>query len=553
MSKKTRITAALFLSALCYLYFSVSSELYMSSDNIMVAVVTNGLFGNANPFCQYLHPLLCLIIRGLSMLIPSADAFTVIKDLIIFGELALVFYLLTAPLAHTGRRWNVEHYLILAVAIMADIFLSMGIKLWRANYTITAGSFAATGIALLLSGKRYSHPGWCVAGTVYVAMAFMLRKECGLLTLPFFMLHIAVDILAASDRREELRALSRAVLPTFAIVVLLLGSQALFYSREPYATAQRYNDYRTICVDYPMKGWFSTDYPDNATYLAATNWTFIDTAHLNADALEAVAKAGARNAHEMTGSGIHNALIEMRRIAFKTDVYMMVGVGLALLMAFWNVITARGWRKAEAFLAVLGAFIILLYFTIRGRAPLRVWQPVMFAALVVETLVYIDAWRSNTANPLFMLAVAVLLYFSAGQVIAHAKLHAPVTAFTARVGADDSEYRTDNLYIWPNWHATIPEYFGNQNKLPTQRVLEHNIAAGDWTYGQPFYNDFLARIGAPNPALELVEGRAYVMEGNKEIIEGYLQQYYGKDIMLAATGNVIDEREAYRVDRGQEQ
>ena len=65
----------------------------MSSDNIMVAVVTNGLFGNANPFCQYLHPLLCLIIRGLSMLIPSADAFTVIKDLIIFGELALVFYL----------------------------------------------------------------------------------------------------------------------------------------------------------------------------------------------------------------------------------------------------------------------------------------------------------------------------------------------------------------------------------------------------------------------------------------------------------------------------
>lgn len=553
MSKRARITAAILLSTLCYFYFSVSSELYLSSDDVLIAVVTNGLFDSADPFCQYQHPLLCLIIRGLSILFPSADAFTLIKHIFIFGELALVFYLLTTPLEHTGRRWNVEHYLILAVAIMADIYLSMGIKLWQANYTITAGSFAATGIALLLSGKRYSHPKWCVAGTVYVAMAFMLRRECGLLALPFPALHIAMDMLASSDRRMELRALIHAILPTFVVVVLLLGSQALFYSREPYATAQRYNDYRTICVDYPMKGANSENYPVKADYQAATNWYFFDTANMTDDTFKAVAESGSTNRYGLTVHGVTLAIKEMKDIAFHTDVYMMVGVILVMFLMVVNAV-AGGWRrKIEAVLAVSGAFIILLYFTIRGRAPLRVWQPVMLATLVVEALVYIDGWRAKTANYLCMLAVAVLLYFSAGQVIAHTSFHAPVTALTARSGADESKYEQtfDGIYIWSSWHGTVIRQFANQNKLPTQRFLEHNIAAGDWTYGQPYYNDYLERIGAANPATALLEGRAYVMS-NSDIIENYLQEYYGEDIRLAPTGIVINETEAYRVERGSE-
>jgi len=177
MSKKARIFSAFAISALCYFYFTISSELYLSSDNVMVAIVTNGLF-NTNPFCQYLHPLLCLLIRGVAMLVPSADAFTVLKDAFIFGELVLVFY---------------------------------------------------------------------------------------------------------------------------------------------------------------------------------------------------------------------------------------------------------------------------------------------------------------------MLVVAVLLYYSAGQVIAHAKLHAPITAWTSRIGEDESKYEDtfDGIYIWPSWHGAVPRQFAVQNKLPTKRVVEHIIAAGDWTYGQP--------------------------------------------------------------------
>lgn len=550
MKRRTRIIAALAISLACYGYFTISSELYLSSDNVMVAVVTNGLLGT-DPFCQYLHPLLCLLIRGLSVLLPTADAFTVLKDLFIFGELALLFYALTAyldtpPLREKGiKQWRAEHFLILALAIMVDIFLSMGINLWRANYTITTGSFAATGLALFFAGRQFKHRWWRVFGITYIAVAFMFRKECGLLTVPFFALHITVDFIASPDRRTEWRS----VILVMIIVALLLTSQALFFAREPYATAQRYNDKRTTCVDFPMKSWGDTDYPDKATYQAATNWTFFDTENMTAETFEAVAKAGSRNQYDLNRSGIRSALYEMRRVAFRTDVYMAVAVALALLLALLNLILGKGWRRVESVLAVLGAVLILFYFTIRGRAPLRVWQPVVFAALVVEVMVYVDHWKASALHIVSMLLIAVLLYYSAGQVIAHSSFHDPVTAWTSRTGADDSEYRDDRLYIWPNWHGTIPQFFANQNQLPTQHVLDHNIAAGDWTYGQPFYNDFLERIGATNPAAELVEGRAYVMSGTRGIVEAYLKAHYGADIQLTPTGIVIDEREAYRVER----
>ena len=551
MSKKVRIISAIVLSLACYFYFAVSSQLYLSSDNFMVAVVTNGLFGDNN-FCQYLHPLLCLIIRALALLFPTADAFTVLKDAFIFGELALVFYLLTAPL-EKRKAWHIESYLCLAVAIMAVVFLSMGINLWWANYTIPAGSFVATGMALVFAGKRYRHPRWLFLGAVYAAIGFMLRKECGLLVVPFAALHVGADFLVSSDRRDEMHDFTRYILPSVIIVALLLGSQALFNSFEPYATAARYNDNRTVCVDFPMKSWAETDYPDQATYLAATDWTFFDTDNMTADVFEAVANAGTRSEYALNSRGIRSALYEMRRVAFRTDVYMAVIVVLVILLAVWNTVFSHGlWRRLEAVAAIVGAFVILFYFTMRGRAPLRIWQPVMFATVVIQALLFIDNWSSKTGNLLFTLLIGILLYYSAGQVIAHASFHAPVTAWNSRVGADDSEYRFDALYIWPNWHATIPEYFRDQDKLPTRRVLENNIAAGDWTYGQPFYNVFLARIGASNPALELVEGRAYVMEGNAKIIEGYLQECYGADIRLETAGFEIDEREAYRVVRGEE-
>ena len=67
---------------------------------------------------------------------------------------------------------------------------------------------------------------------------------------------------------------------------------------------------------------------------------------------------------------------------------------------------------------------------------------------------------SSLANPIFLLLISAVLYFSIGQVIATGTLHAPITAFTARINVDESEYdqtlEDDSLYIWPSfWQNSL--------------------------------------------------------------------------------------------------
>ena len=109
--------------------------------------------------------------------------------------------------------------------------------------------------------------------------------------------------------------------------------------------------------------------------------------------------------------------------------------------------------------------------------------------------------------------------------------------------------RGDDLYIWPNWHAAVPKHFGQQGKLPTLRVLEHNIPLGDWSSGQPYYTEFLSRIGHPNPIRDLAEKpNVYIMTDSGFILS-FLRLHYGEDIELVPAGEV-DGTTAFRVERG---
>ena len=182
----------------------------------------------------------------------------------------------------------------------------------------------------------------------------------------------------------------------------------------------------------------------------------------------------------------------------------------------------------------------------------------LFGTLFVEVSLLLTGRirEAGTAGDLFLLLAVILLYWSAGQVIAHTEFHEPLSALNARTGADDSAYdRTfheDDLYIWPAWHSSVPKFFGKQGKLPTLRVLEHNIPLGDWTSGQPYYTEFLKRIGHPNPIRDLTEKpNVYIMSDSGYILS-FLRRHYGEDITLVPAGE-INGVTAYRVERKTDQ
>lgn len=542
---------SIILTEVYYYLFLISHPLYMHSDNWEVAVVTAGYYGNN--YCQYIHPLLCFIIKGVGEVLSSADVFTLLTHLAIGIGIALILYLLLTHFSEILVK-KLPDYLILAVILLALFFFTNELRIWNANYNIQTGAVIFFGLIILYCSLYQVRSGWWIlAGTALLAFGFMLRVAVTFLFLPYIGLEIITYLLEGRSRQKIIHH----IFPVVLVITTLFAVRFAFLSANN-TRSEAYNQYRTIMVDYPVKSWHELENPDfsEIDYQAASNWFFADTENMNTELLEKMAAAGQKNAYSFLD--IHKILAKMWRTSVKTDVYMALFLVEIALLAIWNILTCKSkWRKAETILSVIGSFVILYYFTFRGRAPLRVWQPVLFAAGTVLISAALQdkkaSGKAKTTNEILLLSLFALLWFGAGQMIAHAEFMKPQNVLTARKDIDDSFYEEtfeeDAVYIWPNWHATIPKHFMNLGKLPTQRVLDHNIAAGDWTYGQDYYIEHLNRIGVPNPAKALLfRDNTYLMEGNDQIIVDYLSEHYGKKVQLVEVG-AIDTLTIYRISR----
>ncbi len=558
MKRKTRLLVAFAVAFLCCLHSVLSGQLYFSSDNFDISLILNGYY--STPLSQYQHPLLCFILHAFSMILPFADSFMLAIHIGVFFELVVFFYIMAnRPMRKSLSKWLLMDYLCFSLALLSVVILSTGFKVWYVNYTITTASFVAIGIMILAKAKakRKSY-WWIIIGTGFISLGFMFRKESALLFVPFAVLIAVTDYLSAKDRKEEMKSLKRYVLPTSMIVCLLFGIQMIINAIEPFSSADRYNKARTAVVDYPMQSWNTISNQDKVSkndYNAAINWLFCDTEIMNTDLIEKIAEVGSKKEYEYSWNGFRKALSEMWKKAGKTDVYISLVLLLIFMMTIRNILSERSiWRIMASILAVVGGFIILLYYTFAGRAPLRIWEPVLFAMVTTEILIMTNGrsrWPA-TAHTVFLLIISVVLYYGAGQVIAHTEFKTPQLAINSKFNTFEEPYgfSEDSLYIWPNWHATIPEYAEKTGKLPSQNVINHNIALGDWTSGQPYYTGFLKRIGHENPIRDLVEmDNVYIMS-NDDYIMDFLRKHYGDNINLAKTGE-INGVVAYRVDKTQ--
>ena len=564
------VIGALFITFALYFIFSVSGWIYTFTDNITVAVVTAGYYGDNN-MCQYLHPLFCLIIKALNPILPTADVFAVLMHaFLLLGIYCVSYASIETAFRKPIRNWSVEDCISRALLLLAIAYYTLGLKLFGINYTVQTGAIIASGVIVLFYAVRLNKgKSWIIAGTVMIFGGFLGRVEACLLFLPFIALELLTEFVRNKERLSRIRKTAGYILPSIIVIAVLLGSKAMFLSVEPYRSDAEYNKYRTITGDYPMETYGVTykDWEgiDREIYHEVIHWDLADTDKINADTLRKIAEVGSRNDYPATREGLKRTLQEMKRKAATVDVHVMTLTALAIFMTLWCVIAVKNvWLKLEALCSFGGGFIILFYFTFRGRALLRVWQCVLIAALTIQILIMIkDGMEENreghkskvyrAAAVIFRLFLCVVLYFGIGQVMAHSSVHTPTTPLTAKIGADDSLYEQtftdDSLYIWPWWHAAVPDYFARQDKLPTRRVIEHNIGMGDWVYEQIYFRDFLGRIDAQNPAMALLDRpNTYLVEGMEEDFLKYMRHHYGEDIGLEYV-NEIDGHKVYRLIR----
>ena len=633
---------SLFFALSCYAGFMFFNPLYISTDNIGVAVVTEGYYGENN-FCQYIHPLLCLIIKWLTPLFPTADVFTLLVHIAVFCSIALLFDLFAVS-AFTGsgqknlttftdsslyhprasssgffRGSGVREISIALTTGMSILLFSSGITVWNANYTIQTAAIVLAGLLILFTSMRQKRSlAWLFAGTLIISFGFMLRIESALLFLPFIALEVLSGFFSAeknpgllsvpsvngnedtapvsrlsfwtrfsradqADSTEQAdrgagradstgwidRGAGRAVstnrgagqsgaagyilfLPAAVIIFLLLASRFAFNLQEPYKTAGRYNAARTAAVDFPMKSWnaeieaASSGHFSKTDYEAVTNWCFFDTEFMDVDMLESVVNTGRRNDYSLTRKGMSELLGEMKWTLLHSSLYMVILIGLSTVLAFRNLICCPWPRKAETVLSILGVFIILAYFTFRGRAPMRVWESVIFAMDFVLFMAATDRTEhtKKNVNTVCFFLMFILLWFSTGQLLAYAEFHKPQPVWVSRIPEEggpfaitvSKEAGKDSLFIWPNWHTYLPKYAEDMGKLPSGELIRHNIALGDWVYGQPYFTEFLGNINAQNPARALLERPNTYLMGDyaSGLVLDYFHEHYGAEIDMQA-------------------
>ena len=375
------------------------------------------------------------------------------------------------------------------------------------------------------------------------------------------------------------------------IIFLLLATRFAFNLQEPYKTAGRYNAARTAAVDFPMKSWnaeieaASSGHFSKTDYEAVTNWCFFDTEFMDVDMLESVVNTGRRNDYSLTRKGMSELLGEMKWTLLHSSLYMVILIGLSTVLAFRNLICCPWPRKAETVLSILGVFIILAYFTFRGRAPMRVWESVIFAMDFVLFMAAIDRTEYNRSgqsgteynksdhnrmkcnrleynkknvNTVCFFLMFILLWFSTGQLLAYSEFHKPQPVWVSRIPEEggpfaitvSKEAGKDSLFIWPNWHTYLPKYAEETGKLPSRELIRHNIALGDWVYGQPYFTEFLGNINAQNPARALLERPNTYLMGDyaSGLVLDYFHEHYGAEIDMQAATDIgkINNVMAYR-------
>ena len=99
----------------------------------------------------------------------------------------------------------------------------------------------------------------------------------------------------------------------------------------------------------------------------------------------------------------------------------------------------------------------------------------------------------------------------------------PQTILGVSRNADENRwedtYQDGEIYVWERIaYIFYPmENFRAQGKLMTEKFMEHNICAGLWIYHQVYFQNYLNRLGIPNPARALLEREnTYYVAENEE-------------------------------------
>lgn len=531
-----RLVAAVLLNAvLLVLLLSCFTPRFETNDEVLMSKFVDGQMGEKSAYIPFINILLGFFLKMLYTLAgESLNWYSI-------SQYALMFCGFTAMTWVLLRRFRP----LAAMGMAAVILMTVGVNsyLYPAFSKVSAVA-AAGGLSLMLYAgeKEQGKARTMILGFVMAVLGYLWRFEeffgVAALLAPVG-LTAMMGILEKSKgellklRMRKTFAYARPFLLLLVTVLLLFGFDRFMWTRGDYAYFTRYNDTRSMLVDYGelpdyeqmQEVYDALDMDENAVYFLK-NWSFYDTEKFSLEQIEAVLEArnqqtAQRSAGECLGIFLDEAVPGLAKtLAFFAP---------ALMLMLWLSCGRRGLRHWLGLLLSLGFFgIIYLLMIYQNRYLANRMDMGLLLALALVMSFMMDGEKLKR-DVLLCCILAALAAFTGLY------MNKNVCLYSGQYAVEDKSSQKaavellledeEHLYLCKVW-SIDHEIYGPLETAPAG-FADKIVLLGGWSLYHPSIEHVLEKWGIENPYPDMIDDpQVLLIDKDIERTVEYLQKYY---------------------------
>lgn len=537
--------AAVFASCAVLLlwFFQTALKLWENTDDFYISCVTNSVYAEDN-YCYFISPVIAWLVKLIDAVLPMADGRIVLNEIFVLAGLWCVFHILS-------RSFSLGSSVTTLLLVMA---INNKLNLLHQPFTAMTSEFFCFGFFILYAiysgkaGKWFS-----VIGTVLLAFSCMGRPGSFLLGIPFALLILLADrVSEKKDGVKKTASIIKLLLPAVIICVILSGVKLIVDTGEKYGPGVLFSEERGQLVDYPKKSYdecrdaFEKEGVSENDYEAVKTMILADTDAVSFDYLRKINDISSLSLREklpaVAGFG-KDKLLGCINYSLVLQLIAMAIVVLTVLLS-----EAEAIRKWEVVFACAGAVLIFVFFIFLGHMRDYVTQALVFGLWLVLLAVFLNnevsfRYGGSLKKIAFCAAVILEIFLYPGVRFfpENSALFARDTEIAGFAETDSSE---ESVYIWGvyDFSKNINKSdFVEKGKLLSEKFISHNLVDGDWMYSQPYYLDYLRRIGMEKPMKALIdrEQTYYVAKEDRcALVLNYLREHFDTTVTADSVGEI---------------
>lgn len=531
-----RLAAALLLNVLfLLLMLSCFTPRFETNDEVLMSKFVDGQMAEKSAYIPFINIVLGFFLKlEYSLLGESLNWYSI-------SQYALMFCGFTAMTWVLLRRFRP----LAAMGMTAVILMTVGVNsyLYPAFSKVSAVA-AAGGLSLMLYAgeKEQGKARTMILGFVMAVLGYLWRFEeffgVAALLAPVG-LTAMMGILEKSKgellklRMRKTFAYARPFLLLLVMVLLLFGFDRFMWTRGDYAYFTRYNDTRSMLVDYGelpdyeqmQEVYDALDMDENAVYFLK-NWNFYDTEKFPLEQMEAVLAA-------------RDSWMSQKSPGECLGVFLDEAVpGLAKTLAFFA-----------------PALMLMLWLSCGGRS-LRHWLGLLlslgFFGIIYLLMIYQNRYLANRMDMGLLLALALVMSFmmdgeklkrdvllccilAALAAFTGLYMNKNVCLYSGQYAVEDKSSQKaavellledeEHLYLCKVW-SIDHEIYGPLETAPAG-FADKIVLLGGWSLYHPSIEHVLEKWGIENPYPDMIDDpQVLLIDKDIERTVEYLQKYY---------------------------